>query len=97
MAYEIAVKPGARKDMAESYFWYEDQKAGLGEEFLEEIRLKLKSLEINPLVFQIVKNPFRQAPLKRFPFVIVYEILQREVIIYAVFHTNRSPKKKWRR
>jgi hypothetical protein len=32
--------------------------------------------------------------LVKFPFVIIYEIIETEIIIYSVFHTSRDPEKK---
>ncbi|MBL7731821.1 MAG: hypothetical protein JNM88_11640 [Chitinophagaceae bacterium] len=49
----------------------------------------------HPSYFGKVKKNFRQAALKRFPFVVVYEIIGYEVIVYAVFHTSRNPRSKF--
>jgi hypothetical protein len=32
--------------------------------------------------------------LVKFPFVIIYEIIGTEIIIYSVFHTSRNPERK---
>jgi len=32
-------------------------------------------------------------PLAKFPFIIIYEIIESEVVIYSVFHTSRNPDK----
>jgi len=64
------------------------------EQFLDYFKGYLKILKTNPELFSIKKPPFfRELPLKKFPFVIIYEIFQNEVIIYSVFHTSRNPKK----
>lgn len=34
MAAELILAPEAEQDIAEAYGWYEDQRSGLGEEFL---------------------------------------------------------------
>jgi hypothetical protein len=41
----------------------------------------------------------REAVVKKFPFVIVYEVnkLLLTVNILAVYHTNRNPRKKFRK
>ncbi len=77
------------------YDWYEAQKPGLGEEFLDELDGIYLKLETHPEYFGKVKKSFRQAALKRFPFVIVYEIIKTEVVVFAVFHTSRNPKNKF--
>lgn len=97
MMYTLSVKPGAEDDIDTAYNRYEDQKVGLGDEFLKELVEYYKKLENNPTAFHKIKRSYRQVALKRFPYVIVFEILKREVVIYAVFHTSRSPKNKLRK
>jgi ParE toxin of type II toxin-antitoxin system, parDE len=79
----------------DAYKWYETQKQGLGEEFLDELDGAYLKLESHPEYFGKVKKNFRQVALKRFPFVIVYEIIKTEVVVFAVFHTSRNPKGKF--
>lgn len=97
MVYKLGIKPGAEDDIEVAYNWYEDQKTGLGEEFLAELMGYYKKLENTPSAFGKLKRNYRQVALKRFPYVIVFEIIKKEVIIYAVFHTSRNPKNKLRR
>lgn len=66
----------------------------MGDEFLKELVEYYKKLESHPMAFHKIKKNYRQVALKRFPYVILFEILKREVVIYAVFHTSRSPKNK---
>ena len=97
MAYTIAVKPGAEEDIEHIYNWYEDQKEGLGAEFLAELVFYYKKLEQQPAVFGKINKTYRQAVLRRFPYIIVFEVSKSEVIIYAVFHKSRNPKNRIRR
>jgi hypothetical protein len=34
---ELVIAPEAEMDIAEAYVWYEDRRAGLGEEFLSSV------------------------------------------------------------
>ncbi|TXJ22616.1 MAG: hypothetical protein E6Q24_20760 [Chitinophagaceae bacterium] len=43
-----------------------------------------------------MRKNVRQAALKRFPYVIVYEIIKAEVVVFAVFHTRRNSKLKFK-
>ena len=79
----------------DAYDWYETQKPGLGEEFLDELDGVYFKLEAHPAYFGKAKKNFRQVALKRFPFVLVYEIIKTEVVVFAVFHTSRNPKSKF--
>lgn len=45
--------------------------------------------------FEIKRKPvFRELPLKRFPFVIIYEEFRNQIIVYSVFNTFQNPSKK---
>ena len=37
MPVELVLAPEAESDIAEAYAWYEDRRAGLGEEFLSSV------------------------------------------------------------
>ena len=39
---QFIIRPEAEADMAEACVWYEDRKAGLGHEFLAEVRQGLR-------------------------------------------------------
>ena len=91
MIYELEIKEEARFDISESYQWYESKSKGLGEEFLNALDDYFNDISKSPEHYQIRKNNRRYCPMKRFPFVIVYEIESRKIIVYAVFHTHRNP------
>lgn len=93
--HSLILKPRAILMTRDAYDWYETQKPGLGEELLEELDAMYNKLALHPEYFGKVKKNFRQAALKRFPFVIVYEIIKTEVVVFAVFHTSRNPKGKF--
>lgn len=92
---QLILKPRAIKMMHDSYKYYESQKLNLGEEFIEEVEKLFLTIKLNPLLFSAIQQPYHQAPLKRFPFVIVYQVIKKDIIVYAVFHTKRNPKRKY--
>jgi len=94
--YALIIKSRAILMIKEAYDWYELQKPGLGEEFLEELDGFYQRIEVHPEYFGKIKKNFRQAVLKRFPFVLVYEIIKTEVVVFAVFHTSRNPRYKFK-
>lgn len=94
ISYTVVLQPGAGEDVDNAYEWYEYQQSGLGSLFLNELESFYHKLEFNPQVFGKLTNRYRQAVLKRFPYVIIFEIIRKEVHIYSVFHTSRNPKHK---
>ena len=97
MSYTFAVYETAKDDISEGYIWYEEQQTGLGDAFLLEFAECCKRIFNYPLAYQIKHKHFRQAGLKRFPYVVIYEVIKKEIIVYSVFHTSRNPKKKFRK
>jgi hypothetical protein len=91
----LIVKSRAILMIKDAYDWYEKQKGGLGEEFLVELDLVFSKIESAPSYYGKIKGNFRQAVLKRFPYLVVYKIIRRTVIVFAVFHTKRNPKFKF--
>jgi len=81
----------------EAFDWYEQQQAGLGDLFLTELENGFDNMETWPSSYSIIKKNYRQFILRTFPYVIVYEILNSDVIVYAVFHTSRNPRKKFKK
>ena len=95
MVFKIVISRIAESEIEETIEFYEGKRKGLGKHFLDYFNGYLKILKTNPELFSIKKSPFyRELALKKFPFVIIYEIFQNEVIIYSVFHTSRNPTKK---
>lgn len=92
--YRLIFKPRAismAKDAAE---WYEERKPGLGELFFHELESCFDKLEVWPIAFTQIKKDYRHIVLKTFPYIVVFKIIKQEVVIYAVFHTSRDPRKK---
>lgn len=95
--YQLVIKPRAIEMAKEAYEWYNEQQVGLGDLFLDELESYYDKLEELPLVYSKIKRNFRQAVLYKFPYVIVFEIIKKEVIVYSIFHTSRNPSKKFKK
>jgi hypothetical protein len=92
--YQLRILQKAREDMQKSADWYNEQQSGLGERFLLHIVGTFRLIEANPLHYeQKFSRQFRFAKVNVFPFVVVFKIKKHFVIVNAVFHTNRNPKK----
>jgi len=95
--YRLLIKPRAIEMAKEAYDWYNEQQAGLGDLFLNELQDGYDKLESWPEACQRIKNNYRQLVLRTFPYVIVFEIIKKEAVVYAVFHTSRNPNKKFKK
>jgi plasmid stabilization system protein ParE len=94
--FEVEISEPAEVDVRDAYLWYQNQKEGLGQVFQEYFSEAIASIRNNPEEFQIRYLEVRIHFLKKFPYGIHYIIQGQKVIIIAVFHTSRSPK-KWKK
>jgi len=95
--YTLIIKARAIEMAKEAYHWYEEQQAGLSDLFLAELESCYDKLETWPDSYAKIKRNFRQIILRTFPYVVVFEVFKDDVVIYAVFHTSRSVKKKFKK
>ena len=81
MSYSLEVKEEARIEIIEATHWYAEKVAGLGIRFIEQLESIFNIILANPKTYKRVYKNFRQAALKKFPYVVVYEYETNQVII----------------
>ena len=90
---KVVYRPMAEKDVGEAFIWYEQQRVGLGRQFLDELSRAENSIAMTPLAYQIIKRDARRCMLHRFPYQLIYRLLDDQVVVLACFHGRRSPKR----
>lgn len=88
--YQIFFSDDALLDMQESFIWYEDQKEGLGDEFLESVYRSTEKILKNPYLYQFRYKEIRIKIVTRFPYRIFFVIQERTIIIHAVLRMSRN-------
>lgn len=76
--------------------YYETAQKDLGDYFLASLADCLNSLKRNPEIYKVFFKSYRQAPVRKFPFVVVYRVKPDEIVIENVFNTYQNPLKKIR-
>jgi plasmid stabilization system protein ParE len=95
MTYRLSVRQLAEDDLNEAVDFYENQQAGLGVRFHDEIALTLRQIAENPRMFpRSERSRFRKAALSKFPFCIYYCVIQDFIAIVAI-HDARSDPNRW--
>ncbi|MCF8276954.1 MAG: type II toxin-antitoxin system RelE/ParE family toxin [Flavobacteriales bacterium] len=97
MSYQVILESVAEQDITEAAEWYETQSKDLGKRFVAEIRAVFTQLRMNPQLFTKRYRDIHTATVKVFPYLVHYLIEERMVIIIAVLHTSRSPKRWYSR
>ena len=50
--YELLLDPRAEQDVGAAFVWYENERPGLGQEFLAELRAAYERIASGPLGYQ---------------------------------------------
>lgn len=84
-------EPEADLDIEESFHWYEGKSAGLGQEFLDELRAAYSRILDGPLKYQDLRSGVRCAWLRRFPYGVYFAIEPETIVVLAVLRASRDP------
>lgn len=95
MGSKLFIEPEAQIEIEDAIEYYESQQNGLGLDFLNYLDGYFQTLTNNKATFAIKRKPkFRELPLKKYPYIIVYEVYNNIVVVYSVFNTYQNPLKK---
>ena len=92
MSLGVYVRPEAEADIEEIAIWYEKQREGLGQEFLDEVLSLCERVSENPSMYPVVHRRTRRALIRRFPFGVYFRSEDEQVIVLAVIHGSRHPR-----
>lgn len=67
MSLPLVYQSEAREDIDAAYAWYEEQRTGLGEEFLTALRNHLQRIQDFPQMYAILYRQVRGSPCGDFP------------------------------
>lgn len=95
MTLEVRLRPEAEQDLVDAAVWYEERRQGLGREFLDEVLTMLSSIAKIPLMYPNVHRNTRRAVIHRFPFSVYFRMEDTAIVIVAVLHGSRNPR-RWR-
>jgi plasmid stabilization system protein ParE len=91
MSLPVILRPEAVQDVESAQDWYEQQRVGLGQAFLDRLSEALGRVGAMPEMYAITWQNVRSCPLKRFPFIVYYRVLDDLVEVLAVLHGSRDP------
>jgi plasmid stabilization system protein ParE len=92
MNYSLTVREEAELDINSAFEYYENQRLGLGHDFLLCVEEGLSKIERNPLHYKLIYKELRRVLVRRFPYRILYLVRNKQVIITAVFHVRKDPQ-----
>ncbi len=84
--------PNAKAEFDNSIDYYENRKSGLGREFADEIYEAIGRILQFPKAHSPLSSNSRRCLVSRFPYGLIYQIRDSDILIVAVMHLNREPK-----
>lgn len=95
MKFRLVIEDEARRDFDEAVEWYEQQQAGLGDTFIDEMEAVIARVLERPAAGAGVPYApsldvrWRLAP--RFPYAVIYRIEESTIRVFAFAHLSRKP------
>jgi hypothetical protein len=95
--FQLDIEPEVFDDIQDAVDYYNHHKQGLGKRFFQTIDKHFTLLKKNYFAFAFRYDDIRCMPVKKFPYMIHYRILESQQIISikGVFNTNLNPD-KWK-
>ena len=85
----------ARRELNEAVRYYNLQRGDLGESFRDEAWEAVRRIREFPLAWHLLGGAIRRCQMERFPYGIIYEPSEVEIVLIAVAHLHRNPE-YWR-
>ncbi|HJT78891.1 MAG TPA: type II toxin-antitoxin system RelE/ParE family toxin [Gemmataceae bacterium] len=90
MSLPLDFHPAVRGEIDAAHDWYEQRRAGLGRDYLDEVERVLAAITANPDRYGFADADIHEGPLRRFPYAIYYRVLPDRIRVLAVYHTARG-------
>ena len=83
--------PSAKIELNAAIDYYEECQAGLGIEFAKEIYSAIRRILQFPEAWSRLSENTKRCLSNRFPYGVIYQILDDEILIVAIMQLNREP------
>lgn len=93
MTPRLVFRPQAEAEVLDARAWYEEQRPGLGQTFAAAVDRALAGIVQNPLAYPCVHGETRRALVQRFPYAIYFRVVSDELVVLAVMHGRRLPRR----
>ena len=88
---EVRLLDVAEQELKEAVEYYNIESPGLGDQFLLEVLTAFERINQFPQAWHPYTENSRRCQTRRFPYGIVYQILESEILVVAVAHMHRRP------
>jgi plasmid stabilization system protein ParE len=88
----ITIRRAAQQEYDKAVDWYEQQRPGLGAEFIRRVKEQLDAIEISPLAHAVAHRDIRKAVVQQFPYTVYYRALKTKTVVVSIFNDHRNPR-----
>jgi toxin ParE2 len=81
----------ARRELREAVSYYNAQLPRLGEEFRDEVWETVRRIKEFPKAWHPLGGLIRRCQMHRFPYGVIYEASEDEIVIIAIANLHRKP------
>ena len=82
----------AQRELDDAVAWYNEQAAGSGQEFLDELDRVVRRAVTFPMSCPEIEPGVRRCLLARFPYGLIYGVDRKTIVVIAVSHLHREPR-----
>jgi toxin ParE1/3/4 len=93
MARTIRYSHLFESDVLDAATWYDARHPELGREYVECVRQAVDLILTDPDRRAPDVDGIRYWPVKRFPYIVFYDLTDREILMLGVLHTARDSRK----
>lgn len=86
----LSYRPEVEADVIATVRWYDDKRRGLGDDFLSEYSAAIERIRGNPLQFAIAATGLRPCRLKRFPYIVHFDVNDNGILVVALMAGGRD-------
>jgi plasmid stabilization system protein ParE len=95
MTRRFILRPLAEADLDDAARWYEEERVGLAQRFLNDADRTFARIRERPLQFPSVSSDVRRALLHTFPYAVYFRASDGTIVVLGVLQLRRNPN-VWR-
>ncbi len=97
MKFIIKIDPCVFEELEDAVLYYEYQQSGLGEKLFIDWENTLEVVSKHPFSFQKATGNYRQISLKKFPYMLIYELEGITINVFRFICSKRDEEKRYKK
>ncbi len=93
MIYQVIIPESFYEELEEAVVYYGSKEIDLGLAFILNWESAMEQLKKTPLHYQKKNKELRTIKISKFPYLIVFEIIETKVYVYRLISGYKNPKK----